>query len=190
MLQDFFSQNATSLSVHDQFYHLRQRGSTVTDYALQFRTLTAAGYRQGQAPELCLWIAFYDDSMGLENTIQHSIQVAQCLPANIITTASSPCLFAGWTSITYHRTNTAWVLPSSNRIACVTWIAYIFTLVERVIFCLPVPYDHFIHISPEITNLNHIPIMVSTTCLPVSATARFGAGSPGSFISTDLLFQL
>ncbi len=67
----------------DQLYHLRQGSQPIKEYALRFRTLADASgwnkrslittYRQGLEPRLCLQMASYDDNLGLETMIQHSI---------------------------------------------------------------------------------------------------------------------
>ncbi len=68
----------------DQLYHLRQGSQPIKEYALRFRTLAAASgwnersllttYRQGLEPRLHLQMASYDDNLGLETMIQHSIR--------------------------------------------------------------------------------------------------------------------
>ncbi|KAK3541619.1 hypothetical protein QTP86_033070 [Hemibagrus guttatus] len=62
---------------------------SVSDYALQFRTLAAASawneqalittYRQGLDPRVRLRLAAYEDSIGLERFIQLSIRFATCM---------------------------------------------------------------------------------------------------------------
>ncbi len=73
----------------DQLYHLRQGSLPIKEYALKFRTLAAASgwderslittYHHGLEPKLCLQMAGYDDSYGLENMIQHSIHCSFCM---------------------------------------------------------------------------------------------------------------
>ncbi len=72
------------LTASDQLYHLRQGSQPIKEYALRFRTLAAASgwnerslittYRQGLEPRLRLQMASYDDNLGLETMIQHSIR--------------------------------------------------------------------------------------------------------------------
>ncbi len=68
----------------DRLYHLQQGSQPIKEYALRFRTLAAASgwnerslittYRQGLEPRLRLQMASYDDNLGLETMIQHSIR--------------------------------------------------------------------------------------------------------------------
>ncbi len=74
----------SDLTASDQLYHLRQGSQPIKEYALRFRTLAAASgwnerslittYRQGLEPRLRLQMASYDDNLGLETMIQHSIR--------------------------------------------------------------------------------------------------------------------
>ncbi len=67
----------------DQLKHLRQGSQPIKEYALRFRTLEAASgwnersmvttYRQELEHRLRLQMASYDDNLGLETMIQHSI---------------------------------------------------------------------------------------------------------------------
>lgn len=82
-----FGRPVGDLSVSEQLYHLRQVTSSITYYSLRFRTLAAARgwnekallttYRQGLNPALRLQLEIYDDTIGLEKCIQHSIHVAR-----------------------------------------------------------------------------------------------------------------
>lgn len=76
-------------TIRDQLFHLKQGSSSVADYALQFRTLaTASGwneaalmtaYRHGLPRDLRLLLAIYDDNVGLETLIQHSLLLSKNL---------------------------------------------------------------------------------------------------------------
>lgn len=77
--QIVFSQTTNAISVHNQLLRLRQGRSTVSEYALQFRTIAASSgwneialsaYRQGLNPDICLQLAIYEDSIGIEKLIQ------------------------------------------------------------------------------------------------------------------------
>ncbi|CAM4706099.1 unnamed protein product [Leuciscus chuanchicus] len=82
-----FSQSSNAISVHDQLFRLRQGNSSVSDYALRFRTIAASSgwneialmtaYRQGLNSDICLQLAIYDDTIGIEKLIQRSILIAQ-----------------------------------------------------------------------------------------------------------------
>ena len=82
-----FSQASNTISIHDQLYRLRQGKSSVSDYALKFRTIAASSgwneialmtaYRQGLNSDICLQLAIYDDTIGIEKLIQRSILIAQ-----------------------------------------------------------------------------------------------------------------
>ncbi|XDV31537.1 hypothetical protein PO909_002528 [Leuciscus waleckii] len=82
-----FSQSSNAISVHDQLFRLRQGNSSVSDYALRFRTIAASSgwneialmtaYRQGLNSDICLQLAIYDDTIGIEKRIQRSILIAQ-----------------------------------------------------------------------------------------------------------------
>ncbi|XP_058605717.1 uncharacterized protein LOC131523388 [Onychostoma macrolepis] len=97
--KEVFGQTASELSVHDQLFNLRQGSSSVSVYALQFRTLAAASgwnetalltaFRQGLNADVRQLMVIYDDSMGLENFIQKTIRVSQRLTA---CTLSEPAL--------------------------------------------------------------------------------------------------
>lgn len=66
--------------IQTNLYTLRQGKSSITQYALRFRTLAAASgwnepalittFRQGLEPSLHLHLSSYDDSIGLERFIQ------------------------------------------------------------------------------------------------------------------------
>lgn len=70
----------------EQLYYLRQRKSSINDYALRFCTLAVeigwkecsvlTTYCQGLEPALWLHLFAYDDSIGLKYFIQLSIQIA------------------------------------------------------------------------------------------------------------------
>lgn len=70
-----FVQAANALSVHYQLYNLWQGRSTIPDYVLHFRTLTAAcswdetalftAYGQGLSPSIHAQMAIYYDNVGL-----------------------------------------------------------------------------------------------------------------------------
>ena len=69
-----------------KLHAIRQGKSSVTDYALQFRTLAAASgwneaallttFRQGLEPSLRLQLSAYDDAIGLDRFIQLAIRVS------------------------------------------------------------------------------------------------------------------
>ncbi|KAK3575091.1 hypothetical protein QTP86_020705 [Hemibagrus guttatus] len=84
--REVFSMPAGDSSIGERLCRLRQGSMTVSDFALQFQTLTAASgwneqalittYRQGLNPRIRLHLAAYEDSIGLEKFIQLSIRVA------------------------------------------------------------------------------------------------------------------
>ncbi|KAK3570829.1 hypothetical protein QTP86_027643 [Hemibagrus guttatus] len=84
--QEVFGTPAGDSSIGERLCRLRQGSLTVSDFALQFRTLAAASgwneqalittYRQGLNPRIRLHLAAYEDSIGLEKFIQLSIRVA------------------------------------------------------------------------------------------------------------------
>lgn len=102
--KEVFGKPPYDSSISDQLFLLRQSNLPIKEYALQFRTLAAASgwnerallsaYRQGLEPHLRLQMAAYDDSLGLENFIQHSIRCAarmqHCLPELVTETRQSP----------------------------------------------------------------------------------------------------
>lgn len=83
-------QPASSLSVHNQLYHLCQNKSSVSDYTLQFHTLAnfsgwketalMTPFRQGLNPDIRQQMTIYDDVIGLESFIQ-STRISQHLTA-------------------------------------------------------------------------------------------------------------
>lgn len=95
-----FAQAPNALSVHDQLFHFRQGDSSLTEYALKFRTLAAnsgwnetaliTAYRHGLNRDICLQLAIYDDSIGVESLIQRSILVAQRRTACLTTNPALP----------------------------------------------------------------------------------------------------
>ncbi|KAK3572866.1 hypothetical protein QTP86_009049, partial [Hemibagrus guttatus] len=84
--REVFGMPAGDSSIGERLCTLRQGSMTVSDYALQFRTLAAASgwneqalittYRQGLDPCIRLHLAAYEDSIGLEKFIQFSIRFA------------------------------------------------------------------------------------------------------------------
>ncbi|KAK3531089.1 hypothetical protein QTP70_010364 [Hemibagrus guttatus] len=84
--REVFGTPAGDSSIGERLCQLRQGSLTVSDFALQFRTLAAASgwneqvlittYRQGLNPRIRLHLAAYEDSIGLEKFIQLSIRVA------------------------------------------------------------------------------------------------------------------
>ncbi|KAG1930496.1 retrotransposable element [Pimephales promelas] len=83
-----------------RFFLIKQDQSSVSSYALQFRTLAATcgwnesalitAYRHGLNPEIRLQLAIYDDVVGLENIIQRSIRVDQRHTACMLDTPTPP----------------------------------------------------------------------------------------------------
>ncbi len=83
-LREVFGRPHGDPTARDQLYHLQQGSQPIKEYALRFRTLTAASgwnerslittYHQGLEPRLRLQMASYDDNFGLETMIQHSIR--------------------------------------------------------------------------------------------------------------------
>ncbi|KAL0180230.1 hypothetical protein M9458_025672, partial [Cirrhinus mrigala] len=89
----FYSKSSTStLTTSDQLFHLQQGSSSVNEYTIYFRTLTAASswnevallsaYWQGLNPEIHAAMALYDDSIGLESFLQRTVsqRLAACQP--------------------------------------------------------------------------------------------------------------
>jgi len=84
--KEVFGKPAWDSSIGERLCKLKQGSLTVSDYALQFRTLAAASgwneqamittYRQGLDPHVRLHLAAYEDSIGLEKFIQLSIRFA------------------------------------------------------------------------------------------------------------------
>ncbi|KAK3563138.1 hypothetical protein QTP86_016376, partial [Hemibagrus guttatus] len=84
--REVFGTPAGDSSIGERLCRLRQGSMTVSNFALQFRTLaTASGwneqalittYHQGLNPRIRLHLTAYEDSIGLEKFIQLSIRVA------------------------------------------------------------------------------------------------------------------
>ncbi|KAK3567320.1 hypothetical protein QTP86_019098 [Hemibagrus guttatus] len=84
--KEVFGKPSWDSSIGEELCKLKQDKMTVSEYALQFRTLAAksgwneqallAAYRQGLDPQVRLHLAVYKDAMGLERLIQLSIHVA------------------------------------------------------------------------------------------------------------------
>ncbi|KAK3541689.1 hypothetical protein QTP86_000757 [Hemibagrus guttatus] len=84
--REVFGMPAGDSSIGERLCRLRQGALTVSDFALQFRTLASTSgwneqalittYRQGLNPSIRLHLAAYEDSIGLEKFIQLSIRVA------------------------------------------------------------------------------------------------------------------
>ncbi|KAK3554203.1 hypothetical protein QTP70_020091 [Hemibagrus guttatus] len=82
-LKEVFGKPEWDSSLDERLCCLKQGSMSVSDYALQFRTLAAASgwnkqalittYRQGLDPRVRLHLAAYEDSIGLERFIQLSI---------------------------------------------------------------------------------------------------------------------
>ncbi|KAK3563698.1 hypothetical protein QTP86_034431 [Hemibagrus guttatus] len=84
--KEVFGKPSWDSSVGEELCKLRQGKLTVTEYAIQFRTLAAksgwneqallTAYRQGLSPQVRLHLAAHKDAIGLERLIQLSIRVA------------------------------------------------------------------------------------------------------------------
>ncbi|KAK3545249.1 hypothetical protein QTP70_002372 [Hemibagrus guttatus] len=84
--KEVFGQPEWDSSLGERLCRLKQGSMSVSEYALQFRTLAAASgwneqalittYRQGLNPRVRLHLAAYEDSIGLERFIQLSIRFA------------------------------------------------------------------------------------------------------------------
>ncbi|KAK3563212.1 hypothetical protein QTP86_018264 [Hemibagrus guttatus] len=84
--KEVFGKAEWDSSLGERLCRLRQGAMSVSDYALQFRTLTAASgwskqalittYRQGLDPRVRMHLVAYEDSIGLERFIQLSIRFA------------------------------------------------------------------------------------------------------------------
>ncbi|KAK3574736.1 hypothetical protein QTP86_017539 [Hemibagrus guttatus] len=84
--KEVFGKPAWDSSIGERLCRLKQGLMSVSDYALQFRTLAAASswneqalittYRQGLDPRVRLHLAAYEDSIGLKKFIQISIRFA------------------------------------------------------------------------------------------------------------------
>ncbi|KAK3506309.1 hypothetical protein QTP70_001709 [Hemibagrus guttatus] len=84
--REVFGRPEGDSSVGERLCRIKQGNLSVTEYALQFRTLAAASgwneqalittYRQGLDPQVRLHLAAHEDSMGLEKFIQLSVRFA------------------------------------------------------------------------------------------------------------------
>ncbi len=84
--REVFSQPTTEVSVHDELFQLRQADSSIHEYTLRFRTLTAgiawnevallSTYRRGLNPALRQQMSIYDDSVGFESFLQKAAHVS------------------------------------------------------------------------------------------------------------------
>ncbi|KAK3553387.1 hypothetical protein QTP70_003551 [Hemibagrus guttatus] len=84
--REVFGRPEGDSSVGERLCRIKQGNLSVSEYALQFRTLAAASgwneqalittYRQGLDPQVRLHLAAHEDSMGLEKFIQLSIRFA------------------------------------------------------------------------------------------------------------------
>ncbi|KAK3513203.1 hypothetical protein QTP70_009748 [Hemibagrus guttatus] len=84
--REVFGRPEGDSSVGERLCRIKQGNLSVTEYALQFRTLAAASgwneqalittYRQGLDPQVRLHLAAHEDSMGLEKFIQLSVRLA------------------------------------------------------------------------------------------------------------------
>ncbi|ROL47027.1 Retrotransposon-derived protein PEG10 [Anabarilius grahami] len=87
--KEVFGKPAWDSSIGERLCKLKQGSMSVTDYALQFRTLAAASgwneqalittYCHGLDPSVRLHLAAYEDNIGLEKFIQLSIRFATCM---------------------------------------------------------------------------------------------------------------
>ncbi|KAK3531899.1 hypothetical protein QTP70_034403, partial [Hemibagrus guttatus] len=87
--KEVFGQPERDSSLGERLCRLKQGSMSVSEYALQFRTLAAASgwneqalitmYLQGLDPRVRLHLAAYEDSIGLERFIQLSIRYATCM---------------------------------------------------------------------------------------------------------------
>ncbi|KAK3534000.1 hypothetical protein QTP86_000506 [Hemibagrus guttatus] len=87
--KEVFGKPGSDSSLGERLCRLKQGSMSVSDYALQIRTLAAASgwneqalitmYRQGLDPRVQLHLAAYEDSIRLEKFIQLSIRFATCM---------------------------------------------------------------------------------------------------------------
>ncbi|KAK3542360.1 hypothetical protein QTP86_025865 [Hemibagrus guttatus] len=104
--KEVFGKPAWDSSVGERLCRLKQGVMSVSDYALQFRTLAAASgwneqalittYRQGLDPRIRLHLAAYEDSIELEKFIQLSIRFAP-LHAAVSRGAPGPAVIPRYT---------------------------------------------------------------------------------------------
>lgn len=163
------------------------------DYSIQFRTLAAASgwnvatlitaYRQGLSPLLRLQIVIYKDTMGLENLIQHSIQVTQCLSAcqqdsfllqsssNIPSAAPPAPLYEPMQVVSFHLSPAERQRHIQNSLCL--YCGSDGHLIPECPVCPPRPAVSFIHFPPMIRTT----ISVTTRHCSVTARALLDSGS-------------
>lgn len=206
--REVFSQASHTLSIHDQLFRLRQGKSSVSDYALQFRTLAASSgwnetalitaFRQGLNPDICLQLAIYDDHIGVEGLIQRSIRVAQqrsaCLldnpaqppprPPNIV---SPPVPEPMEVDSTHLSSNERQRRILSN--LCL----YCGAAGHLLISCPvrpPRPAVSSVRLPSPVSSMKHTPVLLTYAKQSVSAKALIDSGAAGNFISLTTLLKL
>lgn len=91
LFKKVFSPTSSSISIHDELFHIHQGKTSVSDYALRFHTLAATSgwnktalltaYRRGLNTEPRRHMAIYDNMTGLESFILKLIRISQQLHA-------------------------------------------------------------------------------------------------------------
>ncbi len=204
--KEVFGQAGSELSVQDRLFRLSQGRSSVWDYSVQFRTLTASSgwnetalitfFRRGLNPRIRQQMAIYDDTVGLETFISKAIRISQHLtaceedmplapPLSVTSPAPAPepmqISFNPLTLVERERR-----INSGLCLYCRTSGHLLQTCPVRP----PRPAVSTIQLNPQISTLTRMTIQLISPHTSIPAQALVDSGSSGNFISIETLNRL
>ncbi|XP_048021894.1 uncharacterized protein apbb3 isoform X1 [Megalobrama amblycephala] len=212
--KEVFGKPAWDSSIGERLCQVKQGSMSVSDYALQFRTLAAESgwneqayittYRRGLDPHVRLHLTAYEDSIGLEKFIQLSIRFATrmqlclkehqgqplfpsilCQPESV----SHPEPASEPMQVEYSRLTSAVRQRRLTQNLCI----YCGRARHFISECPTCPVRPMVSVlMPTLNKMKPLTIVVNLTaadlCLPVNAL--LDSGSAGNFISGTLCRQL
>ncbi|KAL0150389.1 hypothetical protein M9458_054206 [Cirrhinus mrigala] len=195
---EVFSKTTGTFTTSDRLFRLQQ-GTSVNDYTLHFRTLSAASgwnktallgaYRQGLNPDA---MALYDDRIGLESFPQRTTRVSQRLAAcqRSVTAPQSASVAASSPVPEPMQVDTTRLsCTEQNRRISNGLCLYCGRPGHVLRTCLirpPRPVVSTLSTEVETTSLALLPVTLHTS----NSSICFCSGSSGNFISQDCLNQL
>lgn len=199
--KEVFSQTSISILVHDPLYRVRQERYNMADYILLFRTLAATSgwnetavitaYHHGLNSSIRQQMAIYNNIIGIENFIQHSIRLPAC-------TLDQPALHPPSTSPSvnppapepmqvdsFHLSNVERQWRIANRLCL--YCGAVGHLLPSCPVHPPHPAASTIQLPLSIPPLTRTDVILFARLCSVPSKALIDSGSVGHFISLDLL---
>ncbi|KAL0173510.1 hypothetical protein M9458_029478, partial [Cirrhinus mrigala] len=181
-----------TLTTSDQLFRLQQGTSSVNDYTLLFRMLAAASgwndtvllgaYRQGLNLHICVVMALYNDSFGLESFLRRTTRVSQRLAAcqPLVTTPQLASVAAS-SPVPEPMQIDSTRLSRTERNRRIT---------NRLSLLPPPPVVSTLSTEVETTSLTLLQVTLHASNLSICVSALVDSGSSGNFFSQDCLNQL